>query len=146
MNQGFNPPGVWQPFGAFSLGVVQGEGRVIQLCGQIPWDENKKLVGRGNIQLQTKQCLENIKAVLSHVGGTLQDVSSLELYVTDLADLEGIHKIRSQYFGETRPVSTLVKVSQLIDPEMLIEITATAVIPHDRFIAPETKRAEEGAW
>jgi enamine deaminase RidA (YjgF/YER057c/UK114 family) len=79
MNHGFNPPGVWQPFGSFSLGIVQGEGRVVQLCGQIPWDEKKKIVGRGNIQLQTKQCIENIKTVLSHVGGTLKDVSSLTL-------------------------------------------------------------------
>ena len=145
MNHGFNPPGVWQPFGSFSLGIVQGEGRVVQLCGQIPWDEKKRIVGRGNIQLQTKQCIENIKTVLSHVGGTLKDVSSLTLYVTDITDVEGVFKSRSEYFGEIRPVGTLVEVSQLIDPEMLIEITATAVIPYDRFTAPETVCAEEDA-
>ncbi|MFT5175755.1 MAG: 2-iminobutanoate/2-iminopropanoate deaminase [Gammaproteobacteria bacterium] len=138
MNQGFNPPGVWQPFASFSLGMVQGEGRVVQLCGQISWDEDKRVVGKGNIALQTKQCIDNIKAVLSHVGGTLKDVSSLTLYVTDLTDIAGVHKVRSEYFGETCPVGTLVKVSQLIDPEMLIEITATAVIPHDRFVSPKT--------
>jgi 2-iminobutanoate/2-iminopropanoate deaminase len=146
MNQGFNPPGVWQPFGSFSLGVVQGEGRIVQLCGQIPWDENKSIVGKGNIQLQTKQCIENIKTVLSHVGGTLKDVSSLTLYVTDLTDVEGVHKIRAEYFGKIRPVGTLVKVSQLIDPEMLIEITASAVVPHERFVAPKTGCVEEDAY
>ena len=101
MHQGFNPPGVWQPFGSFSLGVVHGEGRIVPLCGQIPWDEYKRIAGKGNIQLQTKQRIENIKTVLPQVSGALKGVSSLTLYVTDLTNVEAIDKIRSEYFGKS---------------------------------------------
>ncbi len=145
MNQGFNPTGVWQPFGSFSLGIVQGEGRVVQLCGQIPWDENRQIVGKDDIRAQTRQCIENIKKVLLHVGGRLEDVSSLNFYVTDLTDFEGVHQVRTEYFRDICPVSTLVKISELIEPEMLIEITATAVIPSDKFVAPEISRTQENA-
>lgn len=140
MPQRFNPPEVWQPFGAFAMGVVQGEGRVVHLKGQVALDRDGEVVGAGDMAAQVRQVLENIRAVLAHVGGEMGDVISLTQYTTDIEAFMGCGPIRAAYFAEPYPVTTTVEVRRLYRPELLIEITAVAEIPAERFRAPPESR------
>lgn len=132
----FNPPEVWSPFGAFSMGVVLGEGRVVFLKGQVALDREGGVVGEGDMGAQVRQALENIQAVLGHVGGTMADVVSLTHHVTDIAAFMQTGDIRRQFFAEPYPVTTTVQVAALYRLELLVEITAIAEVPRDRFKRP----------
>ena len=131
-----NPPEVWQPFGAFSMAVVQGDGRVVHLKGQVALDRDGRIVGRGNMQAQVRQTLENMRAVLGHFGGTLADVVSLTHHVTDIEAFMAAGAVRQRFFTAPFPVTTTVEVSRLYDPDLMVEITAVAEIPRDRFRHP----------
>ena len=95
-------------------------------------DATGALVGKDDIRAQTRQVLENIRTVLAGVGGTMDDVARVTVYVTDMSGLAQIHEVRGQYFRRPYPASTLVEVKRLVKPEYLIEIDAVAVIPADR--------------
>lgn len=136
MIDSFNPPDVWAPFGAFSMAVVQGEGRVVYLKGQVALDRDGAVVGKGDMQAQTRKTLENIRAVLAHVGGGMADILSLTHYVTDIAQFMATGDIRRGFFAAPYPVTTTVQVAALYDPDLMIEITAIAEIPQSRFKAP----------
>ncbi|HIC80692.1 MAG TPA: RidA family protein [Kiloniellaceae bacterium] len=137
MAKSFNPPGVWAPFGAFSMAVVQGEGQTVYLKGQVALDPEGKVVGKGDMPVQLRQVLENIQAVLAHVGGTMADIVSLTQYVTDIEAFMASGAIRKTFFAEPYPVTTTVEVSRLYDPDLMVEITAIAEVPRDRFRAPD---------
>ena len=100
VTQGFNPPGVWPPRGrGFAMGVVQPDGVVVHLTGQVAWNEQEALVGPGDVAAQTRQCFENIKRVLVAVGGTLDDIVSITTYFTDRAQLPLIQAVRGEYLN-----------------------------------------------
>lgn len=136
MAEHFNPREVWQPFGAFSMLVAQGDGQVVHLKGQVPLDPDGALIGKGDLRAQLRQTLENIEAVLASVGGTMADVVSLTHYTTDIGAFMGAGDIRAQFFAEPYPVTTTVEVARLYDPEIQVEITATAEIPRERYHPP----------
>ncbi len=136
MAEHFNPPGVWQPFGAFSLAVAQGEGRVLHLKGQVALDREGRVVGPGDMAAQLCQVLENIRAVLASLGGRPDDVISLTHYTTDIEAFMACGPIRAEYFTEPYPVTTTVEVRRLYHPDLVIEIAAIAEIPKARFRAP----------
>ena len=86
--------------------------------------------GRGDIRAQTRKTLENLQAVLAEAGATMDDVVKVTVFVTNLSEhFAAIHEIRAEFFASDYPASTLVEVSRLVDPEMLIEIEAIAVTP-----------------
>ena len=136
MIDSFNPPGVWSPFGAFSMGVVQGDGQVVYLKGQVSLDHDGQIIGNGDMQAQVQKTLENIQAVLDHIGGTMGDIVSLTQYVTDIKQFMGAGEVRRQFFAEPYPITTTVQVSSLYDPDLMVEITVIAEIPRDRFKRP----------
>jgi len=136
MADGFNPDNVWAPFGAFSMGVIQGEGQVVYLKGQVALEREGHVVGLGDIRAQTRQVLENIRAVLASVGGTMQDIVSLTQYATDIEAFMSCGDIRREFFSAPFPVTTTVEVVRLYRRDLLVEITATAEIPRDRFKRP----------
>ncbi len=136
MAQHFNPPGVWQPFGAFALAVAQGEGQVVHLKGQVALDPEGRIVGPGDMAAQLRQVLENIRAVLAPVGGRPGDVISLTHYTTDIEAFMACGPIRAEVFTEPFPVTTTVEVRRLYHPDLVIEIAAIAEIPRDRFRSP----------
>ena len=137
MAQSFNPPNVWAPFGAFSMGVVQGEGQVVYLKGQVALDPQGEIVGVGDMNLQVRTVLNNIQSVLDHVGGRMSDIISLTQYVTDIEAFMAAGAVRSDFFQPPFPVTTTVEVARLYDPNLLVEITAIAEIPKERFVQPE---------
>ena len=128
----FNPSGVAVPFGIFSNAAWQPEGRVLHIAGQVSVDEDWNLVGKGDMEVQTRQILQNIQRILQSVGGNMADIVSVIVYVTDMAPLMDVHKVRADFFERPYPSSTLVEVVGLVKPEYLIEISAIASIPLNR--------------
>ena len=136
MTHRVNPPGVWSPFGAFSMAVIQGAGQVVHLKGQVALDVEGHVVANGDMRGQTRKTLENIRAVLAAMGGRMEDVVSLTHYVTDIDAFMTTGDIRREFFGEPYPVTTTVQVVRLYHPDLVVEITAIAEIPRDRFRVP----------
>ena len=132
MAQGFNVKGVVEPFGIFSSAAWQPEGRVLHISGHVSQDAAGHTVRKGDMAAQTRQVLENIGDVLASVGGTMDDIAKVTVFVTDVAEIAKIHEVRAGFFKKPYPASTLVQVAQLIDPDWLIEIEAVAVIPQQR--------------
>ena len=79
-----DPEGVWPPFGPFSMAVLQGDGQIVHLKGQVALDLSGQVVAPGDMAGQTRQALENVKAVLAGMGGEMADVLSLVHYTTDI--------------------------------------------------------------
>lgn len=118
------------PRGIMSQGVAVPAGRMIFASGQVARGVDGQLVGRGDIRAQTRKTLQNLQAVLAEAGATMDDVVKVTVFVTNLSEhFAAIHEIRAEFFAAPYPASTLVEVSQLVDPEMLIEIEAIAVTP-----------------
>ena len=137
MIDGFDPPEVWSPFGAFSMAVLQGDGQTVYLKGQVALDRGGEVVGAGDMKAQVEQVLENIKTVLAHVGGEMGDIVSLTQYLTDIEAFMAAGDVRKRYFAPPYPVTTTVEVVRLYRPELMVEIAAIAEIPRDRFRRPE---------
>lgn len=136
MIESFNPPDVWAAFGAFSMGVVGGNGQTVYLKGQVSLDPTGEVVGPEDMPVQVGQTLSNISAVLAHVGGTMADIVSLTQYVTDIEAFMASGAVRKKFFSEPYPVTTTVEVARLYDPRLMVEITAIAEIPSARFRPP----------
>lgn len=136
MIDAINPPAVWSPFGPFSMAVVQGDGRIVHLKGQVALAADRRIVGAGDMRAQVRQALENLQAVLASMGGRMADVVTLVHYATDIEQFMGTGDIRTQFFSPPFPVTTTVEVSRLYHPDLLIEISAVAEIPRDRFCRP----------
>ncbi len=138
MAYAFNPPGVWSPgTRAFSQGTIAGEGLTLHVSGQVAWDADSNVVGVGDIEAQTVQVFENIKTIVETAGGTLEDIVALTLYFLDRAHLPAIQEVRRRYLQVPgAPTSTAIQVAGLVDPELLVEITPVALIPHGRFRPP----------
>jgi enamine deaminase RidA (YjgF/YER057c/UK114 family) len=119
------------------MGVVQHDGHVIHFTGQVAWDEDEQIVGLGDVEAQTRQCFENILALLKPVGGTIEDIVSMTTWFTDRAQLPAIQRVRAEFLtDETAPVSTSVMVAGLGHADFLVELTPVAVIPAVRFVNP----------
>jgi len=136
MTDAINPPGVWSPFGAFSMAVIQGDGQIVHLKGQVALDQQGQVVGAQDMRAQVRKVLENIKSVLASMGGEMGDVISLVHYATDIERFMGTGDIRKDFFAAPYPVTTTVQVARLYHPDLLIEITAMAEIPRERFRRP----------
>jgi enamine deaminase RidA (YjgF/YER057c/UK114 family) len=110
----------------FSRAVRAGD--TIYVSGTVAWGEDGTLTGLGDVYAQAKQAIANIATALAQAGASLADVVRTRIYVTDI-DLweEGVRAHR-EAFGSIRPASTLVEVSRLAAPEMLVEIEAVAVV------------------
>ncbi len=117
------------PAGIMSQGVSVPTGRMVFVSGQVARDVDGQLVGRGDIRTQTRKVLENVQSVLTEGGASMKDVVKVTVFVTNLAEhFSAIHDVRAEFFSSDYPASTLVEVSRLVDPAMLIEIEAVAVV------------------
>ncbi len=116
-----------KPAGIFSPGVKVPAGQLIFVSGQVARNAAGETVGRGDIRAQTRQVLENVKAVLEAAGATIDDIVKVTVFVTDVRHFAAIHEVRAEYFRQDYPASTLVEVKSLVSPELMIEIEAIAV-------------------
>ena len=102
--------------------------KVIHISGTTATDREGNLVGVDDAQKQTIQTLRNIKQALESLGGTLEDVVRTRIYVTDISKWEEIGKIHGKFFKDIRPATLMIEVKRLVDPRMLVEIEAEAIL------------------
>ena len=114
--------------GAYSSGVEAPSGRTIYVSGQVSFDAEGNVVGEGDVKLQTETVLEHVKTVVEEAGGGMEDIVKVTVFITDMGLYDKIHEVRRRYFEEPFPASSMVEVSALIDPRLLIEIEAVAVV------------------
>lgn len=136
MVDALNPAGIWSPFGAFSMAVIQGEGQIVHLKGQVSLDRHGQVVGAKDMRAQVRKVLENVRDVLGSMGGQMNDIVSLVQYATDIEQFMGTGDIRKEFFTSPFPVTTTVQVGRLYHSDLVIEITAVAEIPRARFRRP----------
>lgn len=116
----------WEPKLGYSRAVKVGQ--MVFVAGTTGTGEDGQLVGPGDAAAQTRQALANIVAALERAGASAEDVVRTRLYVTDISRWEEIGTAHGEVFGEIRPAMAMVEVSSLIDPEMLVEIEADALL------------------
>ncbi len=114
--------------GAYSSGVEAPAGRTVYVSGQVAFDAEGNVVGEGDIKLQTETVLEHVKTVVEEAGGSMGDIVKVTVFITDMGLYDDIHEVRRRYFEEPFPASSMVEVSALVDPRLLIEIEAVAVV------------------
>ena len=114
--------------GAFSAGVEAPAGRTVYVSGQVSMDADGNLVGEGDIRRQTEMVLEHVKTVIEEAGGGMDDIVKVTVFITDMGLYDEIHEVRRRFFDEPYPASSMVEITALIDPRLLIEIEAVAVI------------------
>ena len=116
----------YEPIVGFSRAVRVGD--TVYVSGTVAWGDDGKLVGAGDVYAQAKQTIRNIEKAIAQAGASLADVVRTRIYVTDISSLEEAARAHGEVFGEIRPASTMVEVSGLAEPEMLVEIEGVAVI------------------
>jgi reactive intermediate/imine deaminase len=110
----------------FSRAVRVGD--LVFVSGTVAWGPDGKLVGKGDVYAQAKQTLANIEGYLREAGASLKDVVRTRIYLTDIGRWQEVARAHREAFGDVRPASSLLEISRLAEPEMLVEIEAVAVL------------------
>ncbi len=117
------------PSGHFSHAIaIEAKGKLVFISGMTARRADGTIAGVGDIEAQTRQVCENLKAAVEAAGGTIDDICRVDVYVRNMEHFEKIHKVRREYFKSPPPASTMVEVSKFTSPDYLIEISAIAVI------------------
>jgi 2-iminobutanoate/2-iminopropanoate deaminase len=120
---------IGKPSGHFSQAIAaDAGGRLVFISGMTSKREDGSIAGVGDIEAQTRQMCENVKAAVEAAGGTMADICRVDVFVKSMADFDVIHRVRRQYFPDPPPASTMVQISGFTHPDYLIEMNAIAVV------------------
>ena len=126
MRRNYSTGAKWEPIVGYSRAVRIGN--VIEVSGTCAVDEEGNAFAPGNAYEQTKRILEIVKEAIENLDGKLEDVVRTRIFVTNISDWEQVGRAHGEIFHAIRPVTTMVEVSNLISPDYVVEIEATAVI------------------
>jgi enamine deaminase RidA (YjgF/YER057c/UK114 family) len=112
------------------LGISRAvrSGHMIAVAGTAPIGPDGKTVGKGDAAAQARRCIEIVRNALEQLGASLSDVTRTRILLTRIEDWESVGQVHGEFFGEIRPVNTVMQVTRFIDPDWLVEIEADAVI------------------
>lgn len=116
----------FEPVYGYSRAVRVGD--VVHVAGTVAWGDDGTVIGAGDMYVQAKQAIRNIEAALKEAGSSLRDVVRTRAFITDVALFAELTRAHGEAFAEIRPAATMVEVSGLATPEMLVEIEADAII------------------
>ena len=122
------PADVPKPAGDYSQGMKVRGGTLVVISGQVPWDAQGKLVGKDDLQAQTRQVFENLKNMLASAGATFNDVVKLGIFLKNREDFAIFKDIRAEYLKPPFPPTTLLVVKDLAREEWLLEVEVMAVV------------------
>lgn len=118
----------WEPLVGYARAVRAGPH--VHVSGTTATTEDGEVIGEGDVTAQTERALTNVESALGRAGAALEDVVRTRVFVTDIDEWEAVGRVHGDYFGDIRPTSTMVEVSRLVDPRLLVEVEAEAIVDH----------------